>query len=99
MQQVKTVGIQDLPSEFKEKVHKRIEHYIGMFELKLDSYDELSVVCKVIHKKDKDAKPIYELNVNLICGSKVYHGHAEEYSPIDAVNSALETVAQTVITK
>ncbi len=96
MNTIKTVGIQDLPQNFKERINQRIDHYSVVFQTKIGSFDELSVSNKIIHKKDEDGNPIYEINVNLISGSIVHHAHAEEYDPVDAVNIALETVAQTI---
>ncbi|MFT4313033.1 MAG: hypothetical protein ACMXYA_01370 [Candidatus Woesearchaeota archaeon] len=97
MNTIQTKGLQEIPTEFQDKVNERIAHYHAQYEQKIGTFDELHVTCKKIHQKSENGNPIYEYNANLIIGAKVHHAHAEDYDPIDGINDVLESIFQRVL--
>ena len=89
---IKTVGFTQLEPAKQQDVNRRIEHYVSQYKRKIDSFDELNISLKEVHKASEKANPVFEINANLISGGDRIHGHAEEFDLITGVNSALTTI-------
>lgn len=92
MEQITTKGLSELGSWQTQDVNKRITHYVNQLKKKIDTFEELDISCKEIHKASEDATPIYELKVNLFYKKNRAHGSAEERDLIMAINKACESV-------